>query len=295
MTRIGFIGLGTMGLPMAANLLRKGYALTVYNRTRAKADELASAGATVASTPREAAEKSDVVISIVSNDRSVEDVYDGPDGILSGLRAGMTLIDSSTISPTLARRLATDAAAAGCSFLDAPVTGSKDGAIQGTLLFMVGGAEDRIEACRGIFLAMGREIIRMGGSGSGATAKLGHNAIVGINAAGLIEGMAIAAKGGLDMESFVRVVIGGGASSKQAELKGPKIIANDYSVQFALSLMLKDLRLSSVLSDGMGVPTPMLEAAKSLFQAGEAKGYGDEDLAALSRLYEEWIGKRIGQ
>ncbi|MBB6730987.1 NAD(P)-dependent oxidoreductase [Cohnella sp. CBP 2801] len=295
MSRIGFIGLGTMGLPMAANLLRKGYAVTVYNRTPAKADELASEGAAVAATPREAADRADVVITIVSNDSAVEEIYYGADGILNGLRPGTKLIDSSTISPALARRLAADASAAGGSFLDAPVTGSKDGAIQGTLLFMVGGAEETIEACRDIFLAMGREIIRMGESGSGATAKLGHNAIVGINAAGLIEGMAIAAKGGLDMESFVRVVQGGGAASKQADLKGPKIVAGDYSVQFALSLMLKDLRLASVLSDGMGVPTPMLEAAKSMFQAGDAKGYGDDDLAALSRVYEEWIGKRIGR
>jgi len=293
MAQIGFIGLGTMGLPMAANLLRKGHAVTVYNRTPGKADELASAGAAVASSPKEAAEKSDVVVTIVSNDSAVEQVYYGDDGVLGGMRPGSILIDSSTVSPALVRRLAADAAARGGSFLDAPVTGSKDGAIQGTLLFMVGGDRQAIESCRDIFLAMGRDIVPMGESGSGATAKLAHNAIVGINAAGLIEGMAIAAKGGLNLESFVRVVQGGGAASKQAELKGPKILAGDFSVQFALALMLKDLKLSSVLSDGMGVPTPMLEAAKSLFQTGEAKGYGEEDLAALSRVYEEWIGRRM--
>jgi len=293
MTTIGFIGLGTMGSPMAANLLRKGFAVAVYNRTPGKADELLKHGASAASSPLEAAAQANVVVTIISNDSAVEEVYYGEQGILAGLKPGSTVIDSSTISPSLAKRLAADVAALGSSFLDAPVTGSKDGAIAGTLLFMVGGSKETIEANRDVFLAMGREIIHMGESGSGATAKLGHNAIVGINAAALIEGMAIAAKGGLDMPSFLRVVQGGGAASKQADLKGSKILSGDYSVQFSLALMLKDLKLGSVLSDGLGVPTPMLEAAKSLFQAGQAKGYGEEDLAALARVYEEWIGRRI--
>lgn len=293
MTTIGFIGLGTMGSPMAANLLRKGFAVAVYNRTPGKADELLKLGASAASSPLEAAAQANVVVTIISNDSAVEEVYYGEQGILAGLKPGRTIIDSSTISPALAKRLAADVAARGGSFLDAPVTGSKDGAIAGTLLFMVGGSKETVEANRDVFLAMGREIVHMGENGSGATAKLGHNAIVGINAAALIEGMAIAAKGGLDMPSFLRVVQGGGAASKQADLKGSKILAGDYSVQFSLALMLKDLKLGSVLSDGLGVPTPMLEAAKSLFQAGQAKGYGEEDLAALARIYEEWIGRRI--
>lgn len=293
MTTIGFIGLGTMGSPMAANLLRKGFSVAVYNRTPGKADDLLKLGASAAPSPLEAAAQSNVVVTIISNDSAVEEVYYGEQGILAGLKPGSTVIDSSTISPALAKRLAADVAARGSSFLDAPVTGSKDGAIDGTLLFMVGGSKETIEANRDVFLAMGREIIHMGESGSGATAKLGHNAIVGINAAALIEGMAIAAKGGLDMPSFLRVVQGGGAASKQADLKGSKILSGDYSVQFSLALMLKDLKLGSVLSDGLGVPTPLLEAAKSLFQAGQAKGYGEEDLAALARVYEEWIGRRI--
>lgn len=293
MTAIAFIGLGTMGAPMAANLLRRNYSVTVYNRSPGKADELLPLGAAVAASPIDAAKNADVVISIISNDSAVEEVYYGENGILNGLKPGSAVIDSSTISPALARRLATDVAAKGASFLDAPVTGSKDGAIAGTLLFMVGGDKAVVEANRDLFLAMGREIIYMGESGTGATAKLCHNTIVGINAAGLIEGMAIAAKGGLDMEAFVRIVQGGGAASKQAELKGPKILANDYSVQFSLALMLKDLKLSTALSDGMGVPAPMLGVAKSLFQAGQAKGYGDDDLAALAHVYEEWIGRHI--
>jgi 3-hydroxyisobutyrate dehydrogenase len=284
-----------MGLPMAANLLRKGYPVTVYNRTPDKAAELLKLGAAAAASPAEAARATDVVVTMVSDDAAAEAVYYGDGGVLAGLRPGMTAIDCSTISPDLARRLAADVAARSGRFLDAPVTGSKPAAIDGTLLFMVGGDARTLDDCRDILLAMGREAIHVGPSGSGATAKLAHNTIVGINAAGLIEGMSIAAKAGIDAASFLRIVQGGGAASKQAELKGRKIVDGDYSVQFSLALMLKDLRLSSVLTDGLGVPTPMLEAAKSLFQTGQAAGYGELDLAALAQVYEAWIGRKIGK
>lgn len=292
---IAFIGLGTMGLPMAANLLRQSYAVTVYNRTPGKAGELLELGAEEAATPLAAAKAADVVVTMISNDAAIEEVYYGTEGIFAGVKPGTVLIDSSTISPELARRLARDAADAFCDFLDAPVTGSKPAAEDGTLLFMVGGDAQVLEQQRPLLLAMGRVALRMGPSGSGAAAKLAHNTIVGINAAGLVEGMAIAAKAGIDAASFLQVVQGGGAASKQAELKGNKIIEHNFAVQFSLALMLKDLKLSSALTDALGVPTPMLEASKSLFQAGAAAGYGEEDLAALAKLYEAWIGGRIGR
>ncbi len=294
MKTIAFIGLGTMGAPMAANLLRKGYPVVVYNRTPGRPDELLSLGAEVADSPFAAAKAADVVITMISNDAAAEDVYYGDSGILDGLKPGMTVIDSSTISPALARRLARDVGDRFADFLDAPVTGSKPAAIDGTLVFMAGGRPDVIDGNKELLLAMGREVIPMGGNGSGAVAKLAHNTIVGINAAGLIEGMAIAAKGGIEADSFLRLVQSGGAASKQADLKGRKIIDRDFSVQFSLALMLKDLRLSSVLSDGLGLSTPMLEAAKSLFQIGQAAGYGEQDLAALANVYETWIGRPIG-
>lgn len=295
MPTIAFIGLGTMGLPMAANLLRKSYQVIVYNRTPGKAEQLLELGAEEAATPLAAARGADVVVTMISNDAAVEEVYYGTEGVFAGLKPNTVLIDSSTVSPDLARRLARDAADAFCDFLDAPVTGSKPAAIDGTLLFMAGGDAQVVEAQKQLLLAMGREVLYMGPSGSGAAAKLAHNTIVGINAAGLVEGMAIASKAGIDASSFLRVVQGGGAASKQADLKGAKIIDHDFSVQFSLALMLKDLKLSSVLTDGLGVPTPMLEASKSLFQAGAAAGYGEEDLAALAKLYEQWIGGRIGR
>lgn len=295
MKTIGFIGLGTMGMPMAANLIRRGYPVTVYNRTPGKASELIELGADEAATPREAVKSADVVITMVSHDAAIEDVYYGEDGVLAGLKPGTAVLDSSTISPALVRRLAEDVAARFADFLDAPVTGSKPAAEDGSLVFMVGGKRAVMEDVRPVLLAMGRDIIHMGANGSGATAKLAHNTIAAINAAGLAEGMAIAAKGGIDAESFLRLVQSGGAASKQADLKGLKIINEDYSVQFALALMLKDLKLSAAMSDGLQVPAPLLGAAKALFQGAETAGHGGEDMAAIAKLYESWIGRRIGE
>lgn len=295
MKSIGFIGLGVMGEPMAANLLRKGYSVTVYNRSAGKDEQLVKLGADSVKTAAEAVRSADVVITMVSNDAAIEEIYYGVDGIISALKPGTTVIDSSTISPELSRRLAASVSDKFSDFIDAPVTGSKPAAIDGSLLFMAGGDEQVVAANRELLLTMGREVIYMGGSGNGSTAKLAHNTIVGINAAGLIEGMAIAAKSGIDASAFLRIVQSGGAASKQADLKGRKIIDRDYSVQFSLALMLKDLRLSSVLTDGIGVSTPMLEAAKSLFQIGQAAGLGENDLCALAQVYESWIGKQIGE
>jgi 3-hydroxyisobutyrate dehydrogenase len=180
-------------------------------------------------------------------------------------------------------------------FLDAPVTGSKPAAEAGMLVFMVGGSAETALAIEPVLLAMGRKVIPMGPSGSGAVAKLAHNTVVGINTAALMEGFAIAAKGGIDGGSFLELIQSGGAASKAAELKGSKLLEQDYSVQFALELMLKDLRLSSVLSDKLGVPTPLLEAAKSLYQVGDAAGHGPLDLSAVAKVYEQWIGRVIGE
>ena len=185
---------------------------------------------------------------MISNDDAIRGVYYGENGILSSLMPGSVIIDSSTISPARSSACS-DAAAKFADFLDAPVTGSKPAAEGGTLVFMVGGDADVIHKVSDILLAMGRKVIPMGPSGSGATAKLAHNTIVGINIAALVEGMAIAASGGIDAAAFLELVQSGGAGSKIAELKPRKLLDRDFSVQFSLELMLKDLRLSSVLSD----------------------------------------------
>ena len=294
MKKIAFIGLGTMGAPMASNLLKQDFEVTVYNRTDEKCRPLAEQGASTSSSPSEASEGADVVMTMVSNDDSVREIFYGENGILSSLSEGMTVIDCSTISPDLVKEIAAAVADKGASFLDAPVTGSKPAAIDGTLVFMVGGDASVIEAQSDIFETLGKKVIHMGPNGSGAVAKLAHNTMVGINNLALAEGFAIAAKSGIPADHFLELVQLGSAGSKAADLKGRKIIEGDFSNQFSLALMLKDLKLASSLTDGIGMPSPMLNLAKSLFQAGASEGYGDEDLSAVVKCYEAWIGQTIG-
>ncbi|KAF6657762.1 NAD(P)-dependent oxidoreductase [Paenibacillus polymyxa] len=294
MKNIGFIGLGTMGAPMASNLLKQGFGVTVYNRTASRCEPLVEQGAHAASTPREAAEGQHLVITMVSDDQSIRDVYYGQDGVFAGLTAGMTVMDNSTISPELVKQLAVEADKLGCSFIDAPVTGSKPAAVDGTLVFMVGGHAETIAAQSDVFDTLGKKVLHMGPNGSGAVAKLAHNTMVGINNLALAEGFAIAAKSGIPADSFLELVQLGSAGSKAADLKGRKIIEHDFSNQFSLALMLKDLKLAASLTDSLSIPTPMLSIAKSLFQAGQTQGYGDEDLSAVVKTYEAWIGRTIG-
>ncbi|KAF6619406.1 3-hydroxyisobutyrate dehydrogenase [Paenibacillus jamilae] len=294
MKNIGFIGLGTMGAPMASNLLKQGFGVTVYNRTASRCEPLVEQGARAASTPREAAEGQHLVITMVSDDQSIRDVYYGQDGVFAGLTAGMTVMDNSTISPELVKQLAVEADKLGCSFIDAPVTGSKPAAVDGTLVFMVGGHAETIAAQSDVFDTLGKKVLHMGPNGSGAVAKLAHNTMVGINNLALAEGFAIAAKSGIPADSFLELVQLGSAGSKAADLKGRKIIEHDFSNQFSLALMLKDLKLAASLTDSLSIPTPMLSIAKSLFQAGQTQGYGDEDLSAVVKTYEAWIGRTIG-
>lgn len=293
MKKIGFIGLGVMGMGMAANLLRKGFEVVVYNRTPGKAEPLLALGASELESPADVARAAQIVITMISNDAAIREVYFGENGIFAGARAGITLIDSSTISPTLAKELAAAADTIGAVFLDAPVTGSKPAAEGGTLVFMAGGDAGKIEDVQDVLLAMGRKVIPMGPSGSGSIAKLAHNTIVGINVVALAEGMAIAASGGIDGSSFVELVQSGGAASRAAEMKGPKLLEGNYDVQFSLELMLKDLRLSSALSDSLHVPTPLLEATKSLFQIGDAMGLSQLDMSSVGQAYEQWIGRKL--
>lgn len=279
---------------MASNLLKKGYEVTVYNRTPSKCEPLVAEGAAAAATPREAAAGRDVVITMVSNDDSIREVFYGEDGILRSLEAGVTVIDSSTISPGLVKEIAASVGELGAYFLDAPVTGSKPAAIDGTLVFMVGGEASVLQNVTDVLDTLGKKIIHMGPNGSGSVAKLAHNTVVGINNLALAEGFAIAAKSGIPADSFLELVQLGSAGSKAADLKGRKIIEADFSNQFSLALMLKDLKLASSLTDVSGIPAPMLNMAKSLFQAGATQGYGDEDLSAVVKCYEAWIGQTIG-
>jgi 3-hydroxyisobutyrate dehydrogenase-like beta-hydroxyacid dehydrogenase len=295
MRLIGFIGLGTMGYAMAENLLKHGYEIVVYNRTRSKAEMLAEgrAAVTVASSPKEVALEANVVVTMLGDDTSIEAAYYGTNGIFHGLRAGMTIIDCSTVSPALSRRLSRDIEGHLSDFIDAPVTGSKPAAESGTLTFMAGGQEEAIDDVRDVLLSMGRSLVHMGPSGAGSQTKLAHNLIVGVHAAALSEGLALASKAGVDPSKFLDVLASGGAASKLLELKRDKLLTRDFENQFSLKFMLKDLRLAAAFADDLQVPTPMLSSAKDLFRIGESRGLGELDLSAVVQCYEEWIGQTV--
>lgn len=293
MKKIGFIGLGTMGAPMAANLVKKGYPVTVYNRSLEKAEDLVGLGAYVAATPADAARSADVLITMLSNDTAIRQVFYDAYGVLEGLRSGMTVIDCSTISPHTSKTLYAELAENGVRFLDAPVTGSKPAAVDGTLLFMIGGDEEVLAEQSDVFEAMGSKMIYMGAAGSGSYSKLAHNTIVGINAIGFVEGLSLAAKANIHLDKFMDIVLSGAASSRQAELKGAKILGRDFDVQFSMQLMHKDLRIASQLTDQLQLTAPMLSMAKNVFEMGLSKGLGEKDLCAIVQLYEDWMGTII--
>ncbi len=293
MKTVGFIGLGTMGKPMAKNLINKGYLVTVYNRTTDKTIDLMKMGADVVGTPAEVARSVNLMFTMISDDEALKQVYYGENGIMNGIHPGLTIIDCSTVSPDLSRSFGKDLEARYVDFLDAPVTGSKPAAISGTLTFMVGGKKEVLDDHMDTFKALGSKVLHMGPSGSGSQAKIAHNTIVGINMVALTEGMSIAAKAGIDMEKFIEVVLAGGASSKMAELKGNRILDRNFSEQFSLQLMLKDLNLSSDLTGLMKIPAPMLQAARTIFQMAANKGLGPEDLSSVIQCYEEWINLQV--
>lgn len=295
MKSIGFIGLGTMGGPMAANLLKKGFTVTAYNRTREKTGALARHGAKIAATPADAVRSADIVITMVSDDDALKEVYYGEAGILTALRPGLACFDCSTVSPELSLKIHEDLSERNVDFFDAPVTGSKPAAIEGKLVFMIGGNGERLERYRDILLAMGSDYQHMGPAGSGARTKLAINTIAAVNMAAFAEGVAAAAKCGVDVEAFIRLVQAGGSASKMAELKRDKLLDQDYSVQFEMNLMAKDLRLAVSQAVALGIPSPLLHAAETLYRLGVDRGFGHLDLSAIAKLYEEWTDTSFGR
>jgi 3-hydroxyisobutyrate dehydrogenase len=242
--RVGFIGLGVMGKPMAINLLRAGYPLTVWNRTKSKMDELIAMGAYGASSPKEVAERSDVVITMVTDSPDVEDVILGPNGVIHGARPGLIVIDMSTISPKVTRRIADELSKKGVKMLDAPVSGGERGAREATLSIMVGGPREAFEECLPILETLGKKITYMGPTGMGQTAKLCNQVICALNIQAVCEGLMLGAKAGLDLRRLLEAVSAGAASSWMLINLGPKMIERDFKPGFKIRHQQKDLRLA---------------------------------------------------
>ncbi|HET6453876.1 MAG TPA: 2-hydroxy-3-oxopropionate reductase [Armatimonadota bacterium] len=292
--RIGFIGLGTMGQPMVRNLLKAGLQVTVYGRRPPIVNELVSQGAIAASSPKEVARASDVVITMLPDSPDVNEVVTGEDGVLSGARSGMVVIDMSTISPTVTREIAEVASRQGVDYLDAPVTGGETGAIAGTLSIMVGGKPQVFEKCFPILRAMGKNIVHMGDVGMGQTAKLCNQVICVLNIQAACEGLMLGAKAGLDLEKLLSVVSAGAAGSWMLSNLGPKMLARDFEPGFKVKLQQKDLRLALGAADELCVLLPGTGLVHALFDAVEAAGMGEKGTQALITALEKLAGRELG-
>ncbi len=284
---VGMIGLGLMGKPMAANLLKAGFSLVVWNRTGAKAEELVRAGAKLTGTPREAAAASDVLLTIVSDPPALEAVLWGDMGALGGLRRGSTYIDSSTVAPALARRIAAACAERGVEFLDAPVTGGTWGAEKGELVFMVGGKRETLEGVTPVLGALGKRWFYLGPHGAGQTVKLAMNMILALQVDALAEALALVTAGGVPGERLVEVMQSSMARSPLLDIKAPMMLERKYAPSFPLRLMHKDLGLALDLANQLGVALPATAAAREIYNAvkGAAKNE-DPDYAAVARFWQ---------
>jgi 3-hydroxyisobutyrate dehydrogenase len=283
---IGFIGLGIMGRPMAINLLKAGFTLTVYNRTAAKCRPLVDAGATAVSSPREAAESSDVVITIVSDTPDVGAVLFGEEGIWDGLKEGKVVIDMSSISPAATQRYAARLRDKQVQMLDAPVTGGEKGAIERTLTIMVGGNKEVFDRCVPIFDAMGKTIVYAGESGSGQKTKLVNQILCAQHIVAMSDGLRFARQSGLDMETTLKVVSGGAAASWMLSNLAPRILQNDFAPGFTIKLQQKDLRLVREALQEMGGTYPAAELAYTLFTEAVAKGLGEQGTQGFINLFK---------
>lgn len=285
--RVALLGLGLMGRPMAENLLKKGFPLTVWNRTAARADALVEAGARRAATPREAASQADVVLTIVSDPPAVESVLWGTDGVLAGLQKGSVLIDSSTITPVLARRAAEACAERGCEFLDAPVTGGTWGAEKGELVFMVGGKADVLERVAPVLGAMGKRWFHLGPHGAGQTIKIATNLILALQTVAAAEALALVRAAGVPEEKLAEVMQASMGRSKLIDIKLPMMMEGNYKPSFPLRLMNKDLGLALELAAESDVRMPGATAAREVMTAVQNAAKEDLDYAALARFWQK--------
>lgn len=291
--RIGFIGLGIMGRGMAANILRAGFPLTVWNRTPERTAPLAAAGAQVADGPAALAAVSDIVITCVSDTPDVEEVILGPQGIIHGARPGSLVIDMSTISPEATRRIAAALAERGVDMLDAPVSGGSEGAAKGTLSIMVGGKAEVLQRALPVLQAMGQRITHVGDHGAGQTVKLVNQVIVVGNCLAMCEGLLLAQAGGVDLHKALEAVSAGAAGSWMLSQRGPQILARDWRPGFTVALQQKDLRLVLEAADQLGVPLPGTALIFQLYRTLEAKGLSGDGNHALIKALEALAGFEV--
>jgi 3-hydroxyisobutyrate dehydrogenase-like beta-hydroxyacid dehydrogenase len=294
MAKLGFLGLGIMGYPMARNLARGGHQVALWSHTAAKARQLADAeGATACATPREVAAQSDCVFLCVGDTAMSEQVILGPDGIIEGARPGTVVADASTVSPSHSRTIGEKLAAKGIHFLDAPCTGSRPGAEGGTLTFMVGGDKDVFERVRPYFEPMGKLLYYCGKAGLGLQAKLTQNLLLCNLLQAFNEGFVLAAKAGLDMELMLDIISNSAARSGLVSFKAPYVFRRDFATNFSVRWMHKDIGLMLDSGFELDVPLPLTGLTQQMFRAALAKGYGDDDICSTIKVLEEIAGVEV--
>jgi len=285
--RIGFIGLGVMGRPMAKNLLNAGYSLVIHDRISEPVRELVEAGAEAGLNPRDVAEKADVVITMLPDSPDVERVILGEKGVLDGAKAGSITIDMSSIAPLVSRRIALEAAKKGVETLDAPVSGGEPRAIDGTLAIMVGGKASVFERCLPILRTMGKSIVRVGESGAGQVAKLANQIIVAVNIEAIGEALVLAVKAGVDPQVLYEAIRGGLAGSAVFDAKAQLIFSRNFKPGFRIQLHRKDLKNALETARDLGVPLPVTSLVQQMLIALVNDGKGDLDHSAIVKFIED--------
>ncbi|MBZ5538895.1 MAG: NAD(P)-dependent oxidoreductase [Acidobacteriia bacterium] len=285
--KIGLIGLGLMGRPMGLNLLKAGYPLTVWNRTASRAEPLVAAGARLAASPRAVAEAVDVLFTIVSDPPALEEVLWGKDGVMGGLRRGSIYVDSSTVSPALARKVAAACAERGARFLDAPVTGGTWGAEKGELLFLVGGEAATLAEVEPVLGALGKRWFHLGANGAGQTIKLAMNLILALQVGALAEALALVTGAGIQGEKLVEVLQSSMARAPVLDVKAPLLLKGEYAPSFPLRLMHKDLGLALDLGNQLGVALPETAAAREVYNYVKGAAKEDLDYAAVMKFWKK--------
>jgi 3-hydroxyisobutyrate dehydrogenase-like beta-hydroxyacid dehydrogenase len=281
--KVAFLGLGIMGSRMAANLCRAGFEVHAWNRTRARAEELAADhGAIVADTPAQAAAAAGIAITMVVDSPEVEAVLFGADGAAEGLRDDGLAIDMSTIAPSKSRAIAERLNGEGISFLDAPVTGSKPKAEDGTLTIMAGGDAADFERAKPLFEAMGKLVLHVGSQGHGSMVKLINNTVAAVNTAAVAEGIAVGRRADLDLDKLLEVISAGSGASAMLDLKAQPIIERDYEPLFKLGHMLKDVRHCLAEAEALGVSMRVAAATETLYAEADDAGHYDDDFAAVA-------------
>lgn len=285
--RVGLVGLGLMGSPMGRNLLKAGFPLTVWNRTAEKSQKLQALGASVASCPEEVASQADLLLTIVSDPPALEEVLWGKQGALPALKKGSVLVDSSTVSPALARRVSKACSDQSVDFLDAPVTGGTWGAEKGELVFMVGGKKEVLDRVEPILRSVGKRFFLLGPNGAGQTVKLAMNLILALEVQALAEGLELVTSSGVEPTKLIEVLQSSMGRAPVLDVKAPVILKRDFTPSFPLRLMHKDIRLAMELAKENGIELPAGTAAYQAYSAVKAAAKSDVDYAAIASYWKK--------